>query len=455
MKQIRLNLGPTAALVGLCVAIALPACGANDDEETHGPAGGKNGATGGARATGGRDATGGSTSSGAPGGADGEPPLGGAGGETGAPIAESVYALTAQVFGETENTSYVLLTDTLDESAELSLGDAVVELPGRALGTGPEGAGVLFVASDQAPTVTRYALDDGGGLTEDGMVSFLGKGITKFGEYGGQFQYVAGDKAYWFDGPTAQIVVWDPSAMTVGATISLGELAHEGEVLSFTAAPVRKGSKLYSFAAWRRELEIVSRLAVVIVDTEQDDVQIVEDTRCGYVRDGVLDDDGLLYLATEAFGSAGAYLNPSNPEPCLLRLDTSTASLDPDFRVSLAELSGAPAAGSLVRGPGNQPFLRVIDEAAIPEEVTNPRALASLPVWGWAKLTLGDEPSLEAVDAALAGGSVLPFQLGERAFAPVFVAGEETAFVELTAEGPAAAAAAAVPGLVFSAVKLR
>ncbi len=374
--------------------------------------------------------------------------------EGGAPSDATTYALTAQVFGDTENTTYVLLTDTIDEKTSLSLDEAVVEVPGRALGTGAEGAGALFVASDQGPTVTRYVLEPGGELAEDGTVSFLGQGITKFGEYGGQFQYVAADKAYWFDGPTAQIVVWDPSAMKVGGTISLEQLAHEGEVLSFTAAPVRIGPKLYSFAAWRRELEVVPRLAVVIVDTERDSAEIVQDTRCGYVRDGVLDADGFLYLATEAFGAAAAYLNHENPEPCLLRLDTSTDGFDPDFYVSLSELSGA-SAGSLLIGPDNQPFLRVLDPTAIPEDVTNPRALASLPVWNWAKLRLGDEPALEAVDAELAGGSVLPFQLGERAFAPVFLAGEETRFVELTRNGPTHGSAARVPGLVFSAVKLR
>lgn len=373
---------------------------------------------------------------------------------TGAPSAGPTYALTAQVFGDTENTSYVLLTDTLDEKTSLSLDEAVVEVPGRALGTGSEDGGALFVASDQGPTVTRYVLEPGGGLAEDGTVSFLGQGITKFGEYGGQFQYLAADKAYWFDGPTAQIVVWDPGTMKVRETISLEPLAHEGEVLSFTAAPVRKGPKLYSFAAWRRELEVVPRLAVVIVDTERDSAEIVQDTRCGYVRDGVLDADGFLYLATEAFGAAAAYLNHDNPEPCLVRLDTSTDGFDPDFYVSLSELSGA-AAGSLLIGRDNQPFLRVLDAAAVPEDVTNPRALASLPVWNWAKLNLGDEPSLEAVDAELAGGSVLPFHLGERAFAPVFLAGEETRFVELTRNGPTLGSAALVPGLVFSAVKLR
>jgi hypothetical protein len=376
-------------------------------------------------------------------------------GTGGASAATAVYAFTTQVFGDTENTSYVLTSNEIDSDTELGLETAVVEIQGRALATGPEGAGVLFVASDQAPTITRYELGAAGELNQRGSVSFLGKGITGFGEYGGQFQYVSPEKAYWFDGPTAQIVIWNPSTMAVVDTISLAELAVEGETLSFTAAPVKTDSKLYTFVAWRRELAIVPRLAIVAVDLEDDTSDIIEDTRCGYARDGVLDDDGFLYVATEAFGSAAHYLNADNPDPCLLRFDVEAGAFDPDFAVSLAELTGSPSAGSLVVGPGNQPFLRVLDENAVPLDVTNPRALASLPVWTWAKLELGDDPVVSPLDAAPGGGSVLPFELGERVFAPLFVAGEETLLQELTADGPSDEVAITIPGLVFSAVKLR
>jgi hypothetical protein len=385
----------------------------------------------------------------------GEAGEGGSAGDGGAQ--ESVYALTTQVFGETEDQSYVLLTRTLDSKTSLSLDHAVVEIAGRALGTGPTGSGALFVAGELGPTITRYDLNAAGDdLSGGNSVSFLGKGITSFGEYGGQFQYASADKAYWFDGPTAQIVVWNPSTMKVTGSVALTGLAHAEETLSFTAAPIWKGDKLYTFAAWRKGLAITPRLAVVVLDTSKDTATIVEDTRCGYVRDGVLKDDGQLYVATEAFGSAAHYLNLTNPAPCLLRFDTEKNEFDATFKVELSSLFSGSSAGSLVVGPGNQAFLRVLDESAIPDGVTNPRVLASAAAWGWAKLTAGDEPEVEVLaDAQLGGGSVLPFVLGDRTFAPLFVAGEETQFLELTADGPSTDEAITIPGLVFSAVKLK
>lgn len=423
------DIGMSLLFVVACAALGFVAC--SDGDEEPGDA---------ASRTGGKGGTG--TTSGGSAGADAGP--------------GAVYALTTQIFGETEDQSYVLLAPSLDPAEPLAIEDAVIEIPGRALGTGPDSGGVLFVAGDQGPTVTRYELSDSGRLSEEGEVSFLGRGVTAFTEYGGQFQYLSDGKAYYFDGATAQIVVWNPESMKVTDSVSLAELAHEGETLSFTAVPVRDGSALYTFAAWRKGLEVSERVAVVVVDTESDAVTIVEDDRCGYVRDGVLAADGFLYLATEAFGAAAHALNDGNPAPCLLRFDVENERFDPDFHVTLASLFDGDTAGSLIVGPNGSTFLRVLDASAVPEGTTNPRVVASAAAWSWARFSPGDDPVVERLDSsALTGGSVLPFRLGARLVAPVFVGSASTELVELTEDGPDERAALTVPGLVFSAVKLR
>ena len=463
MIEIKKSYGPLLLIGSMALLGTLGACG-DDDDTTSEPSGGTKSTAGtkntsaGTKNTAGTNSTAGKDSGEGGNGGEAQDPLpGGAGGAGGAPDVEApaVYALTTQVFGETEDNSYVLLTDKLNADSELSLDDAVVEIAGRALGTGPENSGLLFVAGELAPTITRYELNDQGKLAGGSSVSFLGKGITSFGEYGGQFQYISPTKAYWFDGPTAQIVVWNPSTMKVTSSLPLTGLAAANQVLSFTAAPLRDGDKLYSFAAWREGLAITPRAAVVVVDTKTDEVKVVEDTRCGYARDGVLS-DGMIYISTEAFGSAAHYLDGTNPKPCLLRFDTSDNTFDATFKVELSSLFDGSSAGSLVVGPDNQAFLRVLNAEEIPDGVTNPRVLASVAAWDWYKLTPGDEPEVSKVaGATLAGGSVLPFQLGERRFAPLFIGGEETEFLELTADGPSRGKAITIPGLVFSAVKLK
>jgi len=392
-------------------------------------------------------------------GSAGENTEGGAGGEAGAsaaPTEEALYALTTQIIGE-QSQSYVLLTNTLESDQTLKIEDGVVEIAGRALGTGPENGGALFVANDSSAEVARYRLNDAGGLELAGRVSFLGKGVTAFGEYGGQMQYLSPEKAYWFDGPTAQVVIWNPSAMEVTGSIPLAALAAEKLTMSFTAAPIWRGKKLYSFVAWRQGVSIVPRAAVVVLDSVTDTAVIVDDTRCGYVRDGVLADDGKIYVATEALGAAAQFLDLRNPKPCLLRFDPDSDGFDSDFEVELSSLFNGHAAGSLVVGPNNQAFLRYLDESSASEAaLAGPRQLASSRSWGWAKLTPGDRPTVDLIpDVELGGGSVVAFELDKRLFGPRFVDATYTEFVELGQDGPSPRPAITVPGLVFSAVKLR
>jgi hypothetical protein len=442
---------------------------------SNGPAAGKGGKGGGSAGRGGAATDGGAP---AEAGAAGENHGGraaGTGGSAGAgdagaagsgeePPILPLFALTTQVFGAdaASTQSYVLLASSLD--SPLDLADAVLEIPGRALGTGPIDGGRLYVAGDAGPTVTRYDLTPSGGLDEHSSISFLGKGVSEFGEYGGQFQYVSEDKAYWFDPGTAQIVIWDPEAMRLTGDIALSELAFEGEGLSFTAVPVRDEQLIYSFASWRTgptPIAIPDRAGVVVLDTETDEATVVLDTRCGYVRDGVLAPDGYLYLATEAIGAAVNFLNFNNASaPCLLRFDTETRTFDAEFKVELSSLFDGATGGSLVVAASGQAFLRFLDEQLLPADPEdpvnlNPRFLASAPVWRWAHFTPGSEPTVEPLDTAATTGSVLPFRLGDRTLAPLFSQSESTRLIELTDTGLSEAASASVPGLVFSAVKLK
>lgn len=367
------------------------------------------------------------------------------------------YAITTQVFGasSSDTASYILLTDTLDSEAPLSL-DNGVEVPGRALGVGPEGGGAVFVAGDAAPTVTRYDLQEDGSLRAGATISFQGKGIATLGEYQGQFQFVSETKAYFFDGATAQVVIWNPKDMTVTGDIPLDGLVLADATLTFSAAPLRRGSDVITFAGWRNGPEVPSRAAVIIVNSETDEATLVTDERCGYVRDGVQGPDGKIYLATEAYGAAVHRLNPANAAaPCMLRFDPATSQFDADFHVELSTLFGGGTAGALIRGPGDEPYLRVLDEAAfeiLPD--THPRVLASAPAWRWARVALGDAPTATVLDAEPSNGSVVPAFLGDRSFVLLYQGQESTSFLELGGDGPAGSTLS-TPGLAFSALKLR
>ncbi|WP_437321492.1 hypothetical protein [Sorangium sp. So ce385] len=386
------------------------------------------------------------------GGNGGDSGTGGAGGATG-----EVIALTTQVFGveAADTLSYILLTDTLDSDQPLSL-DSGIEILGRGIGAGPDGGGALFVASDAAPTVTRYDLEANGSLKKGATVSFQGQGLAKIDEYGGQFQFVSETKAYFFDGYTAQVVIWNPKEMTVTGAIPLDALVLGDATLTFTAAPLRVDGAVISFAGWRNGPEVPSQAGIVVVDTATDEATVVTDDRCGYVRDGAVGPDGKIYMATEAYGAAVHRLNPdSAAAPCMLRFDLEAGAFDPDFHVELGSLFDGDAAGSLIVGSGGEAYLRVLDEGAFDiKEDTHPRVLASAAAWRWASVTLGDAPEATLLDAEPTSGSVVSVSLGGESFVLQFLGQDSTTFRELGGNGPGEVSLSA-PGVVFSAAKLR
>jgi hypothetical protein len=373
------------------------------------------------------------------------------------PAEPALFALVAQVFADdaANNQSYVVVTDALEGNAMLSLDDGI-ELAGRAIGVGPVDGGVIFVGGDSGPTLTRYDLQDDGSLEEGDTVSFIGEGVATIGEYGGQIHFVSDDKAYFFDGPTAQMVIWNPEAMTVIGATALTDLVIEGATLTFTASPLVVGSKLITFAGWRLGPAVPSEVGIVVVDTTSDEVTVIRDDRCGYARDGALGDDGMVYVATEAYGAAVHRLNAENAAaPCMLRFDPETSEIDDSFELALNELADGAPTGSLVRGPEGAVFVRVLDENAVEiADDTHPRVLASATAWQWASVALGDAPSLSLLDTEAGGGSVVMQELGEHFIAPLFTGSESTTLVPLTSDG-LGEPLATIPGLVFSAVKLR
>ncbi|XYI03420.1 hypothetical protein ACMHYB_28090 [Sorangium sp. So ce1128] len=387
-------------------------------------------------------------------GAGGDAGEAGAGG--GVSASGDLFALTTQVFGveAADTLSYILLTDTLESDAPLSL-DGGIEILGRGIGAAPDGGGALFVASDAGPTVTRYDLG-AGGLKKGATVSFLGQGLAKLDEYGGQFQFVSETKAYFFDGYTAQVVIWNPKDMTVTGAIPLDDLVIPDATLTFTAAPLRVGDAVISFAGWRNGPEVPSQAGIVVVDSATDKATVVTDDRCGYVRDGAEGPDGKIYMATEAYGAAVHRLNAeSAAAPCMLRFDLEAGTFDPDFHIELGSLFDGGAAGSLIRGSGGEAYLRVLDENAFEiKEDTHPRVLASAAAWRWASVTLGDAPAATVLDDEPTSGSVVSVALGGESFVLQFQGQDTTTFRELGGNGPGEVSLTA-PGVVFSAAKLR
>lgn len=331
----------------------------------------------------------------------------------------SMYVVAASVNDGNAWLTYLATSPTLKTHIKT---DDAIEIPGRALAVGPHEAGVTYVTS--GTTITRYRFDEKSGSlkSEEPTISFAGLGVTDIHEYGGQFVFEGMDKSYFFDGDNSQVVIWNPEELTLDRAIPLDIVPEEldGVILTYSAAPIRKGDQIVTFAGLRQGTAPVSLAAVVVLDTKTDTAEVVTDDRCGYVRDGVWADDGFIYLATEAYAAAYHRVQDDKdaPVPCLLRFDPKTKRFDEDFHVGLSSLFQGAAAGSLLVAKDGSAYLKVLDEKVQSVDGNSvPRLIASQPAWRWASLTVGDEPAAKVLDLPHTSGSVTPFSLGSQRFA--------------------------------------
>ncbi len=146
-------------------------------------------------------------------------------------------------------------------------------------------------------------------------------------------------------------------------------------------------------AAWRPDssVGITPQAGVIVIDTQKDTATIVKDTRCGYVRDGAIASDGLLYMATESYGASVYRVAPDKtPKPCMLRFDLDKLAFDTSFFVELKTIAGGSTGGLAGAGANGATYLRVLDETIYPVAAdTNPRVLASASAWKWWQVQFG------------------------------------------------------------------
>lgn len=377
-------------------------------------------------------------------------------GEEGTDNDGPLYAITTQLLVADPVESYVVVTAKAEQAASLSL-DGAIKVSGRALGVGIPKSGSVYVVSDESATVTRYTLNSRGALEAAGTVSFSGKGVTSLGEYQANFQFVSETQAYFFDGATAQVVIWNPSAMTVTGSIPLDSLVIPNTIMAFSGAVVRTGGQILMPVGWRpvTGVNVTKRAGVVAINTATDAATFATDDRCGYTHDAALGLDGKVYVATEAYGAAvRRVVGQDAPEPCLLRYDPQTHTFDPNFYQALDALVGGGTAGALIPGAQGTAYVRVLDETLAPvAEGTHPRTVASGTGWQWWELKLDTLKATRKSDFPSTSGSVFLFESQNQTLYTEFGAG--AASTTLHVLGDSGKPTVTTQGLSFSFLQLR
>ena len=181
----------------------------------------------------------------------------------------------------------------------------VLEVPGGASLFGRSGERFFGLGKGEEPTITRFDLGADGVPVEAGTLSLLPYGIANTWFDPGLVPILSETKAYVIDSSQMQVIVWDPSTMTVTGSFPLEGVALPAHETLFEPDPTLRDGRLLIAALHNQEDVTASVATLVVLDVATDRLErVVHDQRCGGLWDSVLDSQGDLYLATGVWDAA-------------------------------------------------------------------------------------------------------------------------------------------------------
>lgn len=309
------------------------------------------------------------------------------------PGTEELWIVGGWISTGDEYTGYLTVVDDLSSDETIDLPRAV-EFGGDMVYASPGGR-VVFVGREDAPVIERWGLGASNALEKQDQVSLANFGVTKtLGGGRNVMQFVDEHRAYYFDNENLQVVVFDPVSMTTQSSFSIEGLAVEGQEHAMNFIHRDEDRFIVTARYWHLEDGTTTPLVrAAIVDSRDDSVEYIEDTRCGDIAFNVTDDAGNLYLGSHpghAVYMAAGLDGDSPPPQCLLRIRQGERRFDPDYFVNVSELSGG-IVGGLLQGAGNQAYVFQYDGEPITE--VNWQASLRGDQWAVYGLELGNEAS--------------------------------------------------------------
>jgi hypothetical protein len=280
----------------------------------------------------------------------------------------TLYALAVSVYNPDASQTYLLTSSDL-VPGELDVRGRGIELPGFLF---PFSNGKsIFVPHEDAPSLTRYELDESDALQEGPTVSFAGVGYAAAMD-SFNLPFVSESKAYAFDAPNSLAHLWNPSTMTLlDGQIDISTIQRDGFVARIAAdadAARRQGDLLFVPVGWEDAVTEDTRPAsgMLVIDTRTDTlVKFLEDERCTEFQSSIQTPNGDIYFFPSEHGIVT--LSGANPEypSCVLRIRAGESDFDPDFLLNLATITGRPIACCGAWAGGSDVLVPVLYEERI------------------------------------------------------------------------------------------
>lgn len=325
-----------------------------------------------------------------------------------------VFAIWTLVTQQEESNAYLKLVDDLALDGEQVALDDAREFSGQSdIAMFGEG---LLVASGDAPTISRYEVDDDLQLepsASDARVNFTSYGLASAAFWNNQF--VADDKAYMLNG-AAEIVVWNPQTLEIERTIELPQLEERAGLrvvagLADRASVVHDG-KFYLSLYWTDDsyAERSDDSVLVVVDVATDTVDGTISADCPGLDYATVDDDGLLHFSNWT-GGPGTYYVLGTAQNCIATVDPATQEVT---TTSFASLTGGHEGAALEYAGNGRFVMSIFDEVrADAENAEDPFAIVGATNWQlWTyEPATGEAAPIESVDWN--SGAIIHARIGD------------------------------------------
>jgi hypothetical protein len=184
--------------------------------------------------------------------------------------------------------------------------------------------------------------------------------------------FISATKAYYFDYTGEQLVVWNPTDMTLTKTVPLPQ-AKNGKLpiyFNLIHCVIRPG-KLLITMAWNDVQGEVSAdsTGLLVMNTDTDQVDHFESTdRCAAADNLIIAKNGDAYYATDQYHLEWNTAVRGKTRPgCVLRIKADEERFDPEYLVNLADATdGKVAWGIAPAGDEGKVFISVLDESVVP-----------------------------------------------------------------------------------------
>jgi hypothetical protein len=261
--------------------------------------------------------------------------------DAGAQQAAHAYALQTMIYNPDDTvTSYVVLTDTLELTGELSL-DEAREFPSYAFITTV--GGKLLVSSGEEPVITQFDIAKDHVWKEQASLSFANLGVESWG---------AGFERHWFlDEHTAYLtlevtsrIIWDPTSFEILDIKEDTKLNRKRDGLTLDATfnrPPRdlQGPVLKAFFYHDEDwVQFGERTAIAVYDPETHEERAILDVPCPALEVMSQDEQNNTYFSPWTFGPQAALFG-QGPELCIRRVK-SDATLDEEWTPDLTTWTG-------------------------------------------------------------------------------------------------------------------